>query len=267
MLERGDGGPHVRGLIEEDPHPHAGRDADKPEKVDLAIVALPAPLVEPELDRLHEKDIRRAIIISSGFAEVGEAGISMQTRIAEKAKRYGIRIIGPNALGVYNTDNGLDSFFVSRERVSRPEPGGLSVISQSGAITVIIMEALTRDGMGIAKAVNYGNRLDIDDADCLDYFADDPRTGAVAMYMESVADGVKFLRSAKAFAAKKPLVIWKAGKFELGAAAVASHTATLAGTPAASLPRRRVCTCSSSQAAIACARLEPPAHRPGPIEH
>jgi hypothetical protein len=91
------------------------------------------------------------------------------------------------------------------------------------------MEALSRDGLGIAKAVNYGNRLDIDDADCLDYFSDDPRTGAVAMYMESVADGKKFLASAKAFAKKKPLVIWKAGKFELGAAAVASHTATLAG--------------------------------------
>ncbi len=201
-----------------------------PEKIDLAIVALPAPLVEQEIARLHEKDIRRAILISSGFAEAGEAGVTMQKRILEMTKRYGIRIIGPNSLGVYNTDNGLDSFFVSRERVSRPTTGRLSIISQSGAITVIVMEALARDGMGIAKAVNYGNRLDIDDADCLDYFADDPQTGAVAMYMESVADGRTFLRSAKAFAAKKPLVIWKAGKHELGAAAVASHTATLAGT-------------------------------------
>ncbi|MGE5173111.1 MAG: acetate--CoA ligase family protein [Betaproteobacteria bacterium] len=201
-----------------------------PEKIDLAIVALPAPLVEQEIGRLHEKGIRRAILVSSGFAEAGEAGINMQKRIAEATKRFGIRIIGPNALGVYNTDNGLDSFFVSRERVTRPAQGRLSIISQSGAISVILMEALARDGMGIAKAVNYGNRLDIDDADCLDYFTDDPQTGAVAMYMESVANGGKFLRAAKAFAAKKPLVIWKAGKHELGAAAVASHTATLAGT-------------------------------------
>jgi acyl-CoA synthetase (NDP forming) len=111
-----------------------------------------------------------------------------------------------------------------------PGPGRLSIISQSGAITVILMEALARDGIGIAKAVNYGNRLDIDEADALDYFADDPKTGAVAVYLESVADGRKFLRAAKAFAAKKPLIIWKAGKHELGAAAVASHTATLAGT-------------------------------------
>ncbi len=201
-----------------------------PETVDLAIVALPAPLVEQELDRLHEKGIRRAIIVSSGFAEAGDAGSSMQARIAEKARRHGIRIIGPNALGIYNTENGLDSFVVSRERVSRPAPGSLSIISQSGAITVILMEALARDGMGIAKAVNYGNRLDIDDADCLDYFADDAQTSAVAMYIESVADGAKFLHSARAFASKKPLVVWKAGKFELGAAAVSSHTATLAGT-------------------------------------
>jgi len=201
-----------------------------PEQIDLAIIALPAPLVGQELERLHEKGVRRAIIISSGFAEAGEAGIRMQQDLAERTKRYGIRVVGPNALGLYNTENGFDSFFVSRERVSRPVPGRLSIISQSGAIAVILMEALTRDGIGMAKAVNYGNRLDIDDADALDYFRDDPQTHAVAMYMESVGEGAKFLRAAKAFAAKKPLVIWKAGKHELGAAAVASHTATLAGT-------------------------------------
>lgn len=201
-----------------------------PEDIDVAIIALPAPLVEQELEAVHAKGIRSVIMVSSGFGEAGEAGAQMQKRIAERSKQYNIRVIGPNALGVYNTENGLDSFFVSRERVSRPAPGRLSIISQSGAITVILMEALARDGMGIAKAVNYGNRLDIDDADCLDYLADDPQTGALAMYIESVADGRKFLKAAKSFASKKPLVIWKAGKHELGAVAVASHTATLAGT-------------------------------------
>ncbi len=200
-----------------------------PGKIDLAIIALPAPLVEQELDALRTAKIRNLIIISSGFAEAGEAGARMQKRILEKINRYGMRVVGPNALGVYNTENGLDSFFVSRERVSRSTQGRLSIISQSGAITVILMEALARDGLGIAKAINYGNRLDVDDADCLDYFAADARSGAVAMYIESVADGKKFLESAKRFAAKKPLVIWKAGKFETGAAAVRSHTATLAG--------------------------------------
>ena len=188
-----------------------------PDEIDLAIIALPASLVEQEIDAVHEKGIRRIILISSGFAEAGAEGIrNAAADRGQRRRRYGIRVIGPNALGVYNTDNGLDSFFVSRERVSRPAPGRLSIISQSGAITVILMEALARDGMGIAKAVNYGNRLDVDDADALDYFADDPQTGAVAMYMESVADGRKFLNAAKAFAAKKPLVIWKAGKHETG---------------------------------------------------
>jgi len=200
-----------------------------PDEIDLAIVALPAALVERALDEVYAKGIKRAILISSGFAEAGEEGRLMQQRIAGKTKEYGIRVIGPNALGIYNTENGLDSFFVSRERVSRPVSGRLSIISQSGAIAVILMEALARDGMGIAKAVNYGNRLDVDDADALDYLADDPQTGAVAMYIESVADGKKFLQAARTFAAKKPLVIWKAGKHELGAAAVSSHTATLAG--------------------------------------
>ncbi len=200
-----------------------------PEEIDLAVIALPAPLVELELDALKAKSIRNLIVISSGFAEAGDAGAQMQRRIAEKIKQYDMKLIGPNALGIYNTDNGLDTFFVSRERVSRPVTGRISIISQSGAITVILMEALARDGLGIAKAVNYGNRLDIDDADCLDYFTDDPQTGAVAMYMESVADGKEFLRAAKNFSSKKPLVVWKAGKFETGAAAVATHTATLAG--------------------------------------
>ncbi len=200
-----------------------------PDAIDLAIVALPARLVEQELDAFHAKGVRRTIIISSGFAEASDEGIAMQSRIAEKIKQHGIRVIGPNCLGVYNTDNGLDSFFVSRTRVSRPATGRLSIISQSGAITVILMEALARDGMGIAKAVNYGNRLDMDDADALDYFSEDPLTEAVAMYIESVSDGRKFLKAAKSFATRKPLIVWKAGKHELGAAAVASHTATLAG--------------------------------------
>jgi acyl-CoA synthetase (NDP forming) len=201
-----------------------------PADVDLAIIALPSPLVVREIEHLRAKGVRRAIIISSGFAEAGNAGAQIQQRLAELVKLHDIRIVGPNGLGLYNTENGFDSFFVSRDRVSRPVPGKLSIISQSGAITVILMEAFTRDGIGIAKAVNYGNRLDIDDADALDYFLDDPLTGAVAMYMESVGDGARFLRAAKAFTSKKPLIIWKAGKHELGAAAVASHTATLAGT-------------------------------------
>jgi acyl-CoA synthetase (NDP forming) len=200
-----------------------------PEAVDLAVIALPAPLVEQEIEAVHRKGIRNVVIISSGFAEAGDAGRDEQQRIGDKIRQYGMRVIGPNALGIYNTDNGLDTFFVSRDRVSRPPRGRLSIVSQSGAITVILMEALARDGLGIAKAVNYGNRLDVDDADCLEYLAGDPLTGAVVMYMESVGDGRRFLEAAKKVAARKPLVIWKAGKFETGAAAVRSHTATLAG--------------------------------------
>ncbi len=202
---------------------------DVPGPVDLAVLALPALLVEPEIKAVQAAGIKNVVIISSGFAESGETGLQEQQRIRETIRTAGIRVVGPNALGIYNTDNGLDTFFVSQERVSRPPRGRLSIVSQSGAITVILMEALARDGMGIAKAVNYGNRLDIDEADCLDYLADDPLTGAVAMYLESVGDGRKFLRAAKKVAIKKPLVIWKAGKFETGAAAVRSHTATLAG--------------------------------------
>ena len=200
-----------------------------PDKIDLAVIALSAHLVEPEIQALAAKGVQNVIIISSGFAEAGDAGVQLQKRIALDIRGSGMRIIGPNALGIYNTDNGLDTFFVSRERVSRPHGGRISIVSQSGAIAVILMEALCRDGIGIAKVVNYGNRLDVDDADCIEYLADDPQTEVVAMYIESVADGGKFLRAAKNFSAKKPMIIWKAGKFATGASAVASHTATLAG--------------------------------------
>ncbi len=200
-----------------------------PDEIDLAIIALPAPLVEHEIDVLSDKGVKKLILISAGFAEAGEEGVRMQQRLREKTRAAGIRVIGPNALGVFNSDNGLDSFFVSRERVSRPGPGKLSIISQSGAISVILMEALARDGIGIAKVINYGNRLDVDDADALDYFAGDPLTSGIVMYLESVGNGRKFIQSAKKFASGKPLVVWKAGKHKTGAIAVTSHTATLAG--------------------------------------
>ena len=155
------------------------------------------------MGELRDKGVRRVILVSAGFAEAGEEGLRRQERIKAMIQKENIRVIGPNALGVFNTENGLDSFFVSRQRVSKSGPGRLSIVSQSGAITVILMEALARDGIGIAKAINYGNRIDVDDADALDYFADDPKTGAVAVYMESVADGTKFLRAAKRFRVEK----------------------------------------------------------------
>src|SRR5512147_2474599 len=151
--------------------------ASVPDEIDLAIVALPAGLVEQELARLHDKGVRRAIVISSGFAEAGGPGIDLQKRLSETAKSFGIRIIGPNALGIFNTDNGFDSFFVSRHRVSRPAAGRLSIISQSGAVTVLLVQAVARHDIALAKGVNYEDGLDIDAADGVDYFADDPQTG------------------------------------------------------------------------------------------
>ena len=200
-----------------------------PEAVDLAVIALPALLVEQEIEAVHAKGIRNVIIISSGFAEAGDAGRDEQQRIRDKVEKYGMRVIGPNALGIYNTDNGLDTFFVSRDRVSRPPRGRLSIVSQSGAITVILMEALARDGMGIAKAVNYGNRLDVDDADCLDYLADDPLTSAVVMYMESVGDGQQVPAGGKEAGIPETAGHLESGQARDRCGSGPSHTATLAG--------------------------------------
>lgn len=197
--------------------------------IDLAVVAVPAPFVIGALKDAAKKGIKGAVVISSGFKETGDEGKRIEDGIRELAENEGIRVMGPNCLGVYDTVSKVDTFFVPGERMGRPEPGGISILSQSGSFAAIIMDELASEGIGVARVVSYGNRADIGESECLDFLAEDVHTKAVAMYLESVDDGKSFLEAASRCARKKPVVVVKVGKGEAAVHAARSHTGAMTG--------------------------------------
>lgn len=196
--------------------------------IDLAVIAIPAPLV---LDALKDaaKLAKGAIIISSGFGEAGNDGRKMEDGIKEIVKETGIRVMGPNCMGIYDTVSMVDTFFVPAERMGRPGKGGISILSQSGSFASIIMDELASEGMGVSRVVSYGNRVDVGESECLEFLADDKHTEAVALYMESVDDGRRFVEAAARCAKKKPVLAIKVGKREAGISAAKSHTGAMTG--------------------------------------
>lgn len=196
--------------------------------IDLAVFAVPAPLL---LDALNDagKMIKGAIIISSGFKETGDEGKRLEEGIRELAVRTGIRVMGPNCLGIYDTASKVDTFFVPGERMGRPGSGGVSIVSQSGSFAAIIMDELSAEGIGVARVVSYGNRVDVGESECLDFLAEDEYTTAVALYLESVDDGGRFLEAASRCARRKPVVVVKVGKKEAAVHAAMSHTGAMTG--------------------------------------
>jgi len=200
--------------------------ADIPEPVDLALILRPAPEV-PEILRELSGRARSVIVMSSGFAEVGET--ALQDEVSRIGKESGFRTVGPNCMGLYNPHRSLDTFFLPQERLRRPKRGNVAIVSQSGAILSCLLGAVREANAGVSKAIGYGNAVDVAEADLYDYLADDKKTDVVISYIESVDDGRKFIASAKELTDKKPLLILKAGKGSSGQAAAFSHTGRLAG--------------------------------------
>jgi len=200
--------------------------ADIPGESDFAIIMRPAPEV-PEILKGLEGKTRYAVIMSSGFAEVGEVGL--QNELKRISDASGIRILGPNCMGIYNPSKRLDIFFISRERLKRPGKGNVGIVSQSGAILSCLLGAARSSHTGVSKVVGYGNAMDIDESELFEYLADDKDTDVVVSYIESVGDGRRFIEKAKMLSEKKPLIILKSGKGESGQAAAFSHTGRLAG--------------------------------------
>jgi acyl-CoA synthetase (NDP forming) len=197
-----------------------------PEHIDLSLIIRPAQEV-PGILKEHEGIARCAVIISSGFAETGQAGL--QEEIYKIGKETGIRILGPNCMGVYNPYHKLDTFFLPPEKIKRPKKGNVSVVSQSGAILHCLFGIMRDSNIGISKAVTYGNAIDIDETDLYEYFAGDRSTKVVVSYIESVKDGRLFIEKGKKLSEKKFLIILKAGKGRSGQSAAYSHTGRLAG--------------------------------------
>ncbi len=199
---------------------------ETPEQVDLAVIAVRAEVVFQVMASCIEAGVRSAVIISGGFAEVGQTG--MQDRIAALAREASFPFIGPNCLGVFVPDR-VDTFFLPSERMVKPRSGNVSLVSQSGGILVDQIIKLTNEGVGLARAVSIGNKALIGELEMLDYLTADPATRVIAFYIEGFGknEGREFVLRAKNCG--KPIVVLKAGKHPESRKAVASHTASLAG--------------------------------------
>ena len=204
--------------------------ADLPEVPDSALILLPAPMVEKALEECAAKGILHVQVLSSGFAEEGGDGLAMQERVVAVARRHGMRITGPNALGSISPPDGFFGTFSSLLATAQPKPGKVGIATQSGAYGSHIYAAASLRGIGISRAIATGNEADIDVATCIDYLAEDPGTAVICASLEGCKNGAR-LRQAllKAAARRKPVIIMKVGSTEVGAAAAATHTGSLAG--------------------------------------
>lgn len=199
-----------------------------PGRVDSAVVSVPAPLVPKALEECGRKGIRGVVVISGGFSEVGN--IELEKKLASVSKRYGLQVIGPNCLGVVNPATKVDNIFLPTYKMGRPKLGGVSFVTQSGAIGSCILDLVAREGFGVSKFVSYGNATVIDETDLLEYLEHDRRTRTIVLYIEGVKRGREFFRVTRRLARKKPIIVLKAGTTEKGAAAAKSHTGSLAGS-------------------------------------
>ncbi|VVB57063.1 Acetate--CoA ligase [ADP-forming] II subunit alpha [uncultured archaeon] len=204
------------------------RASDAPGKIDCALVAVPEKYVQDALEDSIHAGARAAVVITGGFSEVGNK--SGEERIRKLAIEHDLALIGPNCMGVLNPSARVDSVFLPIYKMGRPHAGGISFISQSGAVGGCIVDLAARAGVGMSKFVSYGNATVINESHLLSYLAADPSTQAVVSYMEGVKDGPHFMESARLLTKNKPLVVLKAGKSKQGAAAAASHTGSLAGS-------------------------------------
>lgn len=199
---------------------------DIPDAVDLSIIMRPANEV-PGILAEHAGKARYVLIVSAGFAEVGNN--AAQEEIVRIGRESQLRLIGPNCLGIFNPHHRLDTLFIPTENLKRPRRGNVAVVSQSGAIMMCLLDAIRIANTGVSKAINYGNAVDLDAPEIFEYLAGDDTTEVVVSYLESVADGRRFLEAARFLSARKPLLILKAGKGAGGRAAAFSHTGRLAG--------------------------------------
>jgi acetyltransferase len=199
-----------------------------PGPLDLAIVIVPAQMIPTVLEACARKGTRRVIIESAGFSETGPEGRALQARCDQIARPAGIRLWGPNCMGV--VDVRQQHFFTFMHPNIRKEgllPGRISLIVQSGMMSAIFLAELARRGIGVAKACSIGNRADVDECDLIEYLEQDPDTDVIALYLESILRGRRFTELAQG--AKKPIVLLKGGQSQAGAQAAMSHTSSLAG--------------------------------------
>ena len=206
-----------------------------PDQVDLVVVAVPARITPRVFEDIGIKGCKAAIIISGGFSETGSAGAELEDEVVSIAEKYGIRVIGPNCVGVIDTQSHIDTFFLPEYRCGRPRPSNvanISLVSQSGAFAAAIADWTAELGIGISKIVSLGNKCDVDDADLLCYLSDDDSTQVICYYTEGYDSlkGRTFFDTAREVTRNKPILVVKSGRGARAKAAASSHTGSLAGS-------------------------------------
>ncbi len=203
--------------------------SDITERIDLSVIAIPSNHVLETLDQHTKAEIKNSIIISGGFAETGSKGMMIEESVKKVCRESGIRVIGPNCIGVLDNYSNFSTFFLPWSKVKRPSKGYLSVLSQSGSYSISMLDMLSLEGIGVSKFVSYGNRADVGESDLIEYLTKDESTNVIGIYMESVDDGRRFIRASSRCSRIKHMVVLKVGRQDSGVDAARSHTGAIAG--------------------------------------
>lgn len=198
--------------------------------LDLAVITVPCRVVPLVLRECVERGIEAVVIITSGYSETGKEGSDREEELKRIIRGSRTRVIGVNCLGIYDAYSGVDTLFLPESKFRRPGRGGISFITQSGAFGSTILDLMSFEGIGISKFVSYGNQTDVKENELLEYLDRDRKTRVIVAYIEGVSDGRRFMEVAGKAVKNTPVVIFKAGKTEMGSRAASSHTGSLAGS-------------------------------------
>lgn len=196
---------------------------------DLVLLVVPAKVVPAVMQQCASAGVKAVVIITAGFKEIGEQGRKLEQQVIQLARQSGIRVIGPNCLGLIVPANKLNASFGG----ALPPVGATGYLSQSGALMAAILDMANASGFGFSALVSIGNKADVDELEIIEHLADDPKTRVIAGYLESITDGNAFIRQAERISLKKPILLMKSGVTAAGAKAASSHTGSLAGSETA----------------------------------
>jgi acetyltransferase len=199
---------------------------DVPDQIDLAVIVTPATSIPDLITECVEAGVKGAIVISAGFKETGPEGVELERRMLENARKGGIRIVGPNCLGVMSPISGINATFAA----GMARKGNVAFISQSGALCTAVLDWSFKEDVGFSHFVSVGSMLDVDWGDLIYYLGDDPHTDSIVIYMETIGDARSFISAAREVALTKPIIVIKPGRTEGAARAAASHTGSLTGS-------------------------------------
>ncbi len=195
---------------------------------EMAVITLPARAVPQAVKECGEKGCKAVVVISGGFAELGDEGRRHQEEMVLTARRYGIRVIGPNCIGIYSPSTGVDTSFQPVERMLKPGDGNIAFTSQSGTYAIDFLERLAHEGLGVRYGVSLGNRADVDEADLIELWKEDDSVRVISSYMETLTDGRRLYEAV--IRLNKPFIVYKSGRTVESARAASSHTGRIAGS-------------------------------------